>query len=268
MEVTPLSRMLKFLLGFGVASMAGMACLQAQPVENQLEAEGISSTLKARVERDKGRVEYLKTDETAWKDLKKRIVLKEGDTVRTHPNAGALATLLSQSVIIIDASTRLTVKEMYQQEGTRKVNVLLDLAGGTILCDVKNLPTDDSRYIVHTPTATAAVRGTQFMVSYLAGVSKVTVLKGAVDVLDSGGRELRLSDRMEIDAGLGGAGEPASAEFSTLNSMTQAFRNGGTGAPDIQSISEQSQFALTVAGEDLPMDISGVQTPPADDDDF
>lgn len=264
----PVSGMLKYLFVFGIMSAAGMVCLQAQPAENEPVTEGISTTLKARVERDKGRVEYLKTDETAWKDLKKRIVLKEGDTVRTYPNAGALATLLSQSVIIIDASTRLTVKEMYQQQDSRKVNVLLDLAGGTILCDVKNLPTDDSRYIVHTPTATAAVRGTRFMVSYLAGVSKVTVLKGAVDVLDSAGRELRLSDRMEIDAGLGGAGEPASAEPATLSGMTEAFRNGGTGAPDIQTVSDQSQFVLSVVEDDLPLDISETPAPSADDDDF
>lgn len=239
--------------------------LQAQETQTD-ESTLAGEALKARVERRRGDVQYLKEGDADWQSLRRRIVLQEGDTVHTLPNAGALATLMNSSTLILDASTRLVVREMYRDTQSRAVHVAMDLAGGSVDCEVRPLPTEDSRYLVRTPTATAAVRGTKFRVSYLQGRSTITVLEGAVDVLDQSGREIRLADKMELETGLDGSGEPAPAGTATLTSMRQSFRNGQRGAPT--GALEGTGTAVGGARDRIPMDTSEKRAPADDDDEF
>ena len=91
-------------------------------------------------------------------------VVRAGATVRTGPSSYALITYFDGSTVTIDPSSSLTVVALgLDPDGTTTISMRQDI--GRTWHSVQHLLLGSSRYDVTTPTMTASVRGTMFMVA-------------------------------------------------------------------------------------------------------
>jgi hypothetical protein len=105
--------------------------------------------------------------------------LNAGDIIRTKSKSKCEVVFVDGSVLRLADSSRLRVTEFAQDEGSR--NATLNLFRGKIQNIVKTIPGaagNKSKYEVHTPTAVAGVRGTNFFSYYMNGVSGALFQEG------------------------------------------------------------------------------------------
>jgi hypothetical protein len=120
-----------------------------------------------------GTVELKRNGSAVW------VAAKEGDRIGndTVISTGFKSTALlaaGNSTIIVRPLTRLSLAELLSQNETETINV--SLTTGRIRVDVNPPAGGRARVTVHTPSATAAVRGTTFEMNTV----NIQVLKGAV----------------------------------------------------------------------------------------
>lgn len=105
--------------------------------------------------------------------------LNAGDIIRTKRKSKCEVVFIDGSVLRLAENSRLRVTEFAQTEGSRKAT--LDLFRGKVQNVVKAATggaSATSRYEVHTPTAVAGVRGTNFFSFYQGGVSGTVFKEG------------------------------------------------------------------------------------------
>ncbi|MFZ3114585.1 MAG: FecR family protein [Syntrophales bacterium] len=105
--------------------------------------------------------------------------LTAGDVIRTKSKAKCEVAFIDGSILRLAESTRLRVGEFTQEKEQR--NATLNLFRGKIQNVVKAVTgsaTAQSKYEIHTPTAVAGVRGTNFFVYHQAGVSGAIFKEG------------------------------------------------------------------------------------------
>lgn len=106
-------------------------------------------------------------------------VIKENDVISTADNSFC-DIKIGESIIRVKALTNLKISSLIKKENTE--NTTLGLDTGKLLCKPKKLLKDDS-FFVKTPTAVAAVRGTQFAVEADTKLTtRIKVFKGEVKV--------------------------------------------------------------------------------------
>jgi ferric-dicitrate binding protein FerR (iron transport regulator) len=96
--------------------------------------------------------------------------LVEGDQVKVGPHGSAEIALTGPTVIQLLEGSSLRIKQLSEK------NVIFRLDNGTFLAKVKFEKKDGNQLSVETPTAVAAVRGTEFVVQQESFGSRIGVL--------------------------------------------------------------------------------------------
>jgi len=106
------------------------------------------------------------------------------DIVRTKHRSRTQLKLIDNSVLNMGANYKLKIKEyVYDEENGIRKAILQSLRGTVRLTVAKMGGNADSLFEVHTPTAIASVRGTDFIVKVNSSMeTEVIVLEGAVAV--------------------------------------------------------------------------------------
>ncbi len=154
-----------------------------------------------------GKAEFKKIVGTASVDgvsAKVGDVANAGSTVSTEAASKAYLNLgINGPSVIVRESSSLTLSELtYDDGGAEKVaHTALKLNSGGFDGDVLKKSTQSS-YVVTTPTATAAIRGTRFSVT---PKGQIVVFKGCVDVTYKG-KNFSVCQGQYFDPNLGDAG--------------------------------------------------------------
>ena len=133
----------------------------------------------------RGEVDILKPGEERTRPAKMGDELYVGDIIRTKSRSRAQAAFIDGSKINIAQKSRIEIKSFSLDESKKKRSSVLRSFRGMLRALI---PTaflgDNSRFEIETPTAVAAVRGTDFfsIIKELSLESEVLVIKGKVAV--------------------------------------------------------------------------------------
>jgi hypothetical protein len=148
-----------------------------------------------------GNVERRAGDKAPWTAAVKGAALADGSSLRL--GAGAKAAVAFDDGSRVDLAENTTFTLDRDSDKGRAVG----LAAGLLRALIRK---PSPGFAVRTPTAVAAVRGTEFTVGVdRAGRTKVRVYSGAVSVRDKKGRETLLQPDQSLEASAAGLGRPA-----------------------------------------------------------
>ena len=188
--------------------------LTAAPVRAQ-DADS-SDHWDARITAAAGQVVLHPVDGSPAVEAEADMPLEQGDRVVTSSGSTAEIALDGDSLILLRENTDFTL------ENTRKSESIFSLALGSLLAKIQKLGA--GRLSVRSPTAVAAVRGTEFGVDVEAGQSSVGVFEeGSVEVRGSAGGSEVLSANQETSVSRGQAPLKA-APLSRFASRRAAMR--------------------------------------------
>lgn len=155
-------------LGGGTLGTVGLA-----------EAKTGSAEVKALT----GKVEVQKKGETQWSPTVIGAKLVEGDSIRAWNGASARMDLPDGSTIFLAENSRVVVGKLDFDQQDQAREALFHLAVGKVRAVVSQtalrlVKARQSNFSISTPTAAAAVRGTDFEVTYddLKQVTRIAVL--------------------------------------------------------------------------------------------
>lgn len=112
--------------------------------------------------------------------------LASGDQVRTDANGRGFLTFFDGSTVEVEPGAQLTVQEV-QRGGDGSVVIRVEQTLGRAWINVQKFTNPNSRFEVKTPSQTAVVRGTAFMITVaLDGTTTVETLDGTVVVQAQG----------------------------------------------------------------------------------
>jgi hypothetical protein len=114
---------------------------------------------KVTVEFVNGQAEIQKKGMGDWKVLRVGKKLKEKDRIRTFVASQVVLKFVNGTEIKLEENTVLRLSELFDEVNQSKTN--LDVSSGQILFKVKKLAGEQSSFRFETPTATAAIRGTE-----------------------------------------------------------------------------------------------------------
>lgn len=112
----------------------------------------------------------------------KSLQLNSGDTIITGDNASVVLELADESKLFIRAHSEVILDSVSVFGETGMVDTHIRLKQGAVKSSVKPRNGLGSHYRITTPSATAAVRGTEFRVSTETGIMRSEVLKGDVQM--------------------------------------------------------------------------------------
>lgn len=181
------------------------------------------------------------------------VPLDAGDVIAVGAGASAELAMDGDSVIELEPNTKLTVSSLARRECS------LSIALGAIIAKVKHAMLDGGSLTVHTQTAVAAVRGTEFAVDAGEGgvLTHVAVFdEGRVSVTDPGGRgEVFLEPRHETSVMRGESPVAAHAlrRFAAWRARLARLRQrvktvGGAWKPLPASVRERLRHELADGG--------------------
>lgn len=121
----------------------------------------------------------------------KGMELVEGDLLETGPNGFATLALPDKSQVSLPSSSRIRLARLRQVPMSDSIDRRFTLEQGRSEARVTPMANPASRFLITTPVAVAAVRGTQFKVSYTPSEFKAAtvVTEGKVSVSRVGGIE-------------------------------------------------------------------------------
>lgn len=202
------------------------------------------------------------------------MLLQAGDRLETGPDSSVLLEFADGSQSLIQAESVLTLDKVGGYEGTGLADTELRLEQGRTDNTVNPGHEGGALYQINTPSAVAAVRGTEYRVAAVAAeaVARTEVLSGAVAFSNAG-------RRVSVPAGFGAIAAtakpprapipllpgPAQAELPPLYDRSPlpiripavtgavAYRvQVATAEPLTGLLFDRSSTALTVRGPDLP----------------
>ena len=110
-----------------------------------------------------GEVKVLHQGETEWKDILLRSKVYEKDIIETKANSKVKILFLDESLMNIGENSKMEITEQNYEPGKKRVSVYNVLAGKVRIL-VGKVSGEESKFEVRTPTALAAVRGTELFV--------------------------------------------------------------------------------------------------------
>jgi hypothetical protein len=130
-----------------------------------------------------GAVEKTVSGTSSWKKAARGDLLFAGDSLRTGEKSFVLLRLPGRHAARVDANTTVALDDLSDPVQNRH-RTALRFSVGKLFADVteKTTPSTDRAFEVKTPTATAAVRGTQFSTETSPGKAVITVNRGSVQV--------------------------------------------------------------------------------------
>ncbi|PAV25849.1 peptidoglycan-binding protein LysM [Tamilnaduibacter salinus] len=111
--------------------------------------------------------------------LKPQQQLYSGDEIRTLTGF-VVIQLADGSVVRLGPHSQMTFNRLTRYRKTAMVDTRLRLRQGSLETEVQPMETEGSRFEVHTPSAVAAVRGTDFRLQALNGHTRLQVTAGSV----------------------------------------------------------------------------------------
>ena len=141
--------------------------------------------LKVEVVKVTGKAEFAESSGASWKPLKAKMKLGEQSVIRTHEMAKVILAFGDQAVVVLHELSEVSLKSLYSDDKLLKVNIKVTV--GRIWNQLNKSLSKDSSYVVDTPAAIAAVRGTRFFVESDSKTknTRIGVWKGSVDVSDA-----------------------------------------------------------------------------------
>src|SRR5688572_14980552 len=134
-------------------------------------------------------------------------MLQEGDVIRTGEGAHAVLTFFDGSVIELEPDSEIRV-ETLQATSAGDLLMTMQQTIGRSWHVVSRTLSPNSKYEVRTPAATAAVRGTAFLVTVTAqGAANVQTTDGVVAMV-SRGQEVLVPAGFQSNVPPGGVPEP------------------------------------------------------------
>ncbi len=155
----------------------------------------------ARVSEISGTVNITRKGEENAVLLGVRRLVQAGEQLSTGPLGYCTLNWIDGTRIRMEPGTELTVQKCQVHRGAKQAAFRLDI--GKIWIRVLRVLSQQDKFLINTPTATAGVRGTMFSVEVAAdGATEISVYEGQVTVASGGGE-------MKVDpahaASLGGS---------------------------------------------------------------
>ena len=129
-----------------------------------------------------GKVEIVQSDGKA-RPLNLKDIISKGDIIKTGTRSQITFQIGNSTLVKIESGSRVKINSL-QKSGYTEI----DLKNGQILSKLKKIK-KGTGYYIKTPIAVAAVRGTEFSVTYRPGIATAAVKSGKVDVWKSGKKE-------------------------------------------------------------------------------
>ena len=137
----------------------------------------------AEIKQMTGRVEVLRKGQSEWGPVTTGAKLVDGDQVRAHAGASAELALPDGSTLFLAENSRLAMSKVEFDDVTKARTSAFHLVVGKVRALVSKaaielLRSRQSNFVISTPTAVAAARGTHYEVTYDATqkVTRVAVL--------------------------------------------------------------------------------------------
>lgn len=138
------------------------------------------NTKPAIVAMVQGQIEVRHKGQAAWKPITINDLIKQGDSLRTKPDAACEITLPGKAVLVLKPSSEALFDKLKEQNGKRETSI--DLKEGTLLARPAQLQVGES-FQIATSTLQASVVGTKFLVTVdTEGKSGIMVGEGSVKV--------------------------------------------------------------------------------------
>jgi ferric-dicitrate binding protein FerR (iron transport regulator) len=154
----------------------GTACTCSKASDQYCTITGISGTVTVLLE-----------DSIAWTEAEINTQLRAGDRIRTTDNSSAIITFFEGSVIELESNTEVGITELIIEVGPKSTTISLEQVIGTTINRVQKLVDTASSYEIETPSAVAAVRGTEYEVVVRSdSTTTVIVTEGNVSVTAQG----------------------------------------------------------------------------------
>ncbi|MBI4710111.1 MAG: FecR domain-containing protein [Nitrospirae bacterium] len=108
-----------------------------------------------------GKVLYRGKPNVVYQDAKKNLEMQKGFWIKTGADGWAVLTLIDQSKLTLSNNTEIELTDLVI--GKKKKTGIFSIAGGKIRASVVKLAGEEVDYKVKTPTATAGIKGTEFL---------------------------------------------------------------------------------------------------------
>tara|TARA_R110002167_G_scaffold81044_10_gene222188 strand:+ start:685 stop:2352 length:1668 start_codon:yes stop_codon:yes gene_type:complete len=133
----------------------------------------------AKVKTLDGMAQIKKARSTRYETLKADMLIQVGDEVATR-NGNLVIEFADNSTIRLEANSNLFFNKLSHFGKTGMVDTRLRLKNGSLTTDIPPL-VKGSRYEIKTPSAVAAVRGTEFRLHSSENETRLEVLEGSVE---------------------------------------------------------------------------------------
>jgi len=160
-----------------MAVVAALFVSWTSPVLGMIEAKAIKVT---------GKVDFAISSGAPWKPLKAKMKLGEKTVIRTHEMAEVVLSFGDRAVAVLHELSEVSLISLYSDKKSFRLKI--GVISGRIWNRIDKPLPEGSSYIVDTPAAIAAVRGTWFFVESDPKTknTRIGVWKGFVDVTDAG----------------------------------------------------------------------------------
>ncbi len=167
----------------------------------------------AHVSNVEGRVQIQSRSAQQFQPLGDKEFVKTGDTLSTGPQSSLALNWIDGTRICVGPSTVLTVLQCQINKSTDAETSVFKLNTGQIWIRIIRVLSQQSKFEIRTPTATAGVRGTIFSVKVTDGVTEISVYDGTVSVQSASGA-VEVTENKSL-ALMGGA--PQVVQFSAAD---------------------------------------------------
>ncbi len=125
-----------------------------------------------------GKAQYTRAQENSWKEVFVKLGLYSEDQVKTGPASSVHLQLSNQTILRLQPQSFVIVNKV--DKNSR--DAVFTLQEGNLHASVENMRKSGGRFLVRTPSAVAAVRGTVFELQASAQSSGLACHEGHVDV--------------------------------------------------------------------------------------
>jgi hypothetical protein len=155
-----------------------------------------------------GSAQIKKARSTRYETLKTNMLIQVGDEIATK-NGNVVIEFADSSTIRLEANSNLYFNKLSHFGKTGMVDTRLRLKKGSLTTEIPPL-VKGSRYEIKTPSAVAAVRGTEFRLHTSENETRLEVLDGTVEFSGEHGQ-------MMVEAGKGATIKQGSARIEVIN---------------------------------------------------
>lgn len=162
----------------------------------------------AKVKSIEGMAQIKKARSSRYETLKREMLIQVGDEVATRDGI-VVIEFADNSTIRLEPSSNLFFNKLSHFGKTGMVDTRLRLKSGSLTTDIPPL-VKGSRYEIKTPSAVAAVRGTEFRLHSSENETRLEVLEGTVEFSGEHGQ-------MMVEAGKGASIKNGSPRIEVIN---------------------------------------------------